>query len=113
MRIVNCPILSFIIDHPDTWQIDLEAKNIRVKQQGDLAIFNYRPGADFNDEIVREARGIIIDIKNLSVVCYPFTKFGNYYESYADDIDWSTAQVQEKIDGSIVKLYHYNLRRYR
>ncbi len=108
MCISNCPILDFIITHPESWQNDLETKNIRVKQQGDLAILNYRPGADFNDEIVREARGIIIDIKNLSVVCYPFTKFGNYYESYADDIDWSTAHIQEKIDGSIVKLYYYN-----
>ena len=108
MCVTNRPILSFIIDHPDTWQSDLESKNIRVKQEGNLVIFNYRPGADFHDELVRDARGIIIDIKNLRIVCYPFTKFGNYYESYADEIDWSTAQIQEKVDGSIVKLYRYN-----
>ncbi len=101
------PVLTYIINHPDSWKEDLQAKNIKIKNQNDLVIFNYSPGADFSDEIVRDARGLIIDIKNLRIVCYPFTKFGNYFESYADSIDWSTAKIQEKIDGSIVKLYWY------
>jgi hypothetical protein len=37
----------------------------------------------------------------------PFYKFGNYGEPYADDIDWNTARVQEKIDGSLIKVWHY------
>jgi len=56
--------------------------------------------------IVQEARGIIINIETLDVVCWPFRKFGNYVESYADPIDWSSARVLEKIDGSIVKLWY-------
>jgi hypothetical protein len=41
-------------------------------------------------------------------VCVPFFKFGSFGESYVPEIDWSTAQVQEKIDGSIMKLWYYN-----
>ncbi len=41
------------------------------------------------------------------IVCRGFDKFFNYSELYADDIDWKTARVQEKIDGSIVKMYRY------
>ena len=48
-------------------------------------------------------------METLDVVCWPFRKFGNYNESYADKIDWDTARVQEKIDGSIVKLWYNNL----
>lgn len=83
-------------------------KNIRVKIENNLAIFNYDINADFSDPIVQEARGVIIDLNTLTYVCIPFRKFGNYTESYVDVIDWSTARVQEKVDGSIIKLWFYN-----
>jgi hypothetical protein len=36
-----------------------------------------------------------------------FMKFGNYGESYADEIDWATAEVLEKVDGSLIKVWNY------
>lgn len=83
------------------------AKKITIKDQFPLAIFNYNVVElpDFTDEVVQEARGIIINIETLDVVCWPFRKFGNWNEPYADDIDWATARVQDKIDGSIVKMW--------
>jgi len=27
---------------------------------------------------------------------------------YADTIDWSAARVQEKVDGSLIKVWYYN-----
>lgn len=42
---------------------------------------------------------------NVKVVCQGFDKFFNYGESYAATIDWSSAKVQEKIDGSIIKVW--------
>lgn len=104
----NSYICRWIKSHPDTWREDFEEKKIRVKQDGDLAIFNYLEGvADFSIDIVQEARGIIINLKTLDVVCWPFRKFGNYTAGYSDKIDWSSACVQEKIDGSFIK-YFYN-----
>lgn len=80
--------------------------DIMIKTTDDgLAVFNYGIGADFGDPVVQESRGIIIDLINIDVVCWPFRKFGKYDEPYADDIDWSSAIVQEKIDGSIIKLW--------
>lgn len=63
-------------------------------------------GSDFTNEIVRECRGLIID-KYYNPVCIPFYKFGNYGENYVPDIDWSVAKVEEKIDGSLMKLWYY------
>ena len=80
-------------------------KHITVKESGNLAILNYAIVADFTDPVVQEARGIIIDTEKLDVVCWPFRKFGNFGEGYVDVIDWDTARVQEKVDGSIVKLW--------
>jgi len=58
--------------------------------------------------LVRECRGIILDeADGYKVVCAPFFKFGNFGERYIPEIDWSTASVQEKLDGSLIKLWHY------
>ena len=83
----------------------LDKLGVNIREEYPLAVFNYGIECDFSNPIVQEARGIIIDLENLDVVCWPFRKFGNYNEFYADNIDWPTARVQEKIDGSIVKLW--------
>lgn len=60
---------------------------------------------DYTDKVVQEARGIVIDMTNGEVVCWPFRKFGNWQESYVDKIDWDSARILEKVDGSITKLW--------
>lgn len=58
--------------------------------------------------IVQQCRGIILDESaDWAVVSYPFNKFFNYGEPYAAPIDWDTACVQDKLDGSLMTLYHY------
>ena len=104
----NSLIVNYIKSHPKTWIEDFDNIDIKVHYDGSLAIFNYGIGCDFSNSIVQEARGIIIDMTTYNIVCWPFRKFGNYIESYADEIDWDSAQVQEKVDGSIMKLYWYN-----
>lgn len=59
-------------------------------------------------KIVQQCRGIILDEANhWQVVSYPYDKFFNYGESHAPQLDWSSAQVFEKLDGSLMTLYHY------
>ena len=82
--------------------------HIQIKRSDGYMILSYRIEADFNRDVVRECRGIILDETNgYQPVCVPFFKFGNYGEPYADDIDWNTAKVQEKIDGSLIKLWRH------
>lgn len=107
----NSLICNFINEHPEDWSVLMSEMGITVKTdtrsfKNRIAIFNYDVMADFHNPIVQEARGIIINLDTLTVVCWPFRKFGNYGESYADQIDWSTARVQDKVDGSIVKLWY-------
>ena len=102
----NSKILCFIEQNPVDWREKLkEDYNITIKEEYPFAIFNYGIESDFSNPIVQEARGIILDIEKHTVVCWPFRKFGNYNESYADKIDWKTARVQDKIDGSIIKMW--------
>jgi len=118
----NSKIISYILKHLEGEVSVQEVKelmekiDIKCKTKDNRIIFNYTIGADFSNPVVQEARGIIMDmgaedvskISDWRVVCWPFRKFGNWGESYADDINWNTAQVQAKIDGSILKLYRYN-----
>ena len=101
----NSVICNLINDNPSTWEKLLEDLEIKVRKDGPYAIFNYGLTCDFKNPIVQEARGIIINLETLDVACWPFRKFGNYNEGYADQIDWDSARVLEKVDGSIVKLW--------
>jgi len=102
-------LLEFIRKHTD-WEEQLSAApyHIKTKRSDGYIILSYGIEADFNIEIVRECRGIILDeTDDFRPVCVPFFKFGNYGEPYADVIDWNTAKVQEKIDGSIIKVWRH------
>ena len=100
-------ILEFIQRNPDTWEQRLNEKLIHTKHSDSLVCFKYASEADFSDPLVCEARGIIIDLDEHEVVCWPFDKFFNLQEQYAAVIDWNSAKVLEKIDGSMIKLFWY------
>lgn len=58
--------------------------------------------------IVKECRGIILDESdNWKVISYPFNRFYNYGQT-EDAIDWSSAVVQEKLDGTLISFFNYN-----
>ena len=104
---------SLILDLIKQYPIEIvkemmNEKAVSVSWDGDLYIFNYGAAPDFSDPYVCEARGIIIDVVRQEVVCRGFDKFFNFSESYAASIDWESAKVQEKVDGSIIKLYWYD-----
>lgn len=75
-----------------------------------LLLFKYNQiTCNYNNKIVRESRGIILDSDDdYNIVARPFDKFFNYAEGFADPIDWNDATIYEKIDGSIMCLYHYD-----
>lgn len=103
----NSILCRFIRDNAD-WEDKLAKPPycIKLKKDKDLCLFKYDAYAsDFHSPEVQEARGIIINMKTCDVVCWPFRKFANYTEDYADTIDWQSARVTEKIDGSIMKLW--------
>lgn len=63
----------------------------------------------FDHEITRECRGMILDEKNdWAVVCRGFDKFFNEGEKYAAPVDYSTAEIQEKVDGSLMFMWFYD-----
>lgn len=82
----------------------------RHKDHANLILFKYNQIASpFGEQIVRECRGIILnEADNWAVVARGFDKFFNHGEGHAATIDWSTAKVQEKCDGSLCLVYWYD-----
>lgn len=60
--------------------------------------------SDLGNDIVQECRGLILNSDTFDIVSYPFNKFFNYGESHAASIDWTSAYVTQKLDGSIIKI---------
>jgi hypothetical protein len=54
---------------------------------------------------MQDCRGLILDRNDFSVMSMAFRKFFNSEEGNAHKIDWSTAHVLEKLDGSMMQVY--------
>ena len=61
------------------------------------------------EPLVQQCRGLILDQdEDWRIVAWPFNKFFNHGEPNAAKIDWITARVQEKLDGSLMVMYWYD-----
>ena len=103
-------LLEFIKENRN-WRevLSKEPYNLKFDEKDNLVLFKYNQlGSDFSLKLVRESRGCIIDINTFEYVCRPFVKFFNVQEEFASKIDWESARVQTKLDGSIIKVWYYN-----
>lgn len=103
-------ILELMNSNPN-WMdiIQEEPYFIKIKRDGDYILLEYNQlASDFNEPLVRECRGSIFRQEGAEWICvaYPFNKFGNYGEAYVPNINWATAIVTEKIDGSLMKMWY-------
>jgi len=125
-------VIDFINEY-ENWRELLAAPpySIKITDDGVYTMLNYNQWeSDFNLKIVRECRGLIIKYHTKAFfctrrdagqvglscqrdavyvpVCVGFEKFGNVGESYVPEIDWQSVRVQEKLDGSLILLWHDN-----
>ena len=102
-------IQEFILAH-ENWRELLTAApyNLKIAEDNDYVIFKYNQiDSDFNEEICKEARGLILDsLNDFKVVRFAFEKFFNLGEGFAAKIDWDSAVASEKIDGSIMSVWY-------
>jgi len=75
-----------------------------------LYVLNYdQINSPRTDPIVIECRGLILD-KEYNVISRSFCRFFNLGEAPDTQahLDWNKAVVFDKMDGSLIKLYHWN-----
>lgn len=95
---------------PEKLKAELAIMYKTHKHYPQLHLFKYdQIASPMGNPLVRECRGIILDAQDdWRIVARPFDKFFNYGEGHAPTIDWQSARVQEKLDGSLCVMYHYN-----
>ena len=105
----NC-LIDFIKENPNDFDIKLK-KQFAISTKicpynKDWYMFKYDQfESDFCNPIVRAARGSVLEIKsNIRPICLPFYKFNNLGQEGCDEVDWNTAEVSLKIDGSLIKI---------
>ena len=99
-------LLDFIKEIPD-WEQIISSKpfNVKIKYEDNLVILNYNQIETKFCKLTEQCRGPIIDIEKKKYFCHPFNKFWNHNEERALKIDWDSAVIQEKKDGSFIKLW--------
>lgn len=85
---------------------------INIKEKDEYVLLKYNQiFSDFSNEIVRECRGAIFrkNVDNRWIcVSRGFDKFMNFGQDGADTIDWNSAIVMEKVDGSLIRCFWDN-----
>lgn len=100
-------VIKFINNNPN-WRELLTQKPycLSISEDNNYMLLKYNQiDSDFNQEICKECRGLIINKITIEPVALSFYKFFNIEEPFAATIDWNTAQVQEKIDGSKILVW--------
>lgn len=81
---------------------------LKVREYDNKVLFKYdqlsAPTLMANIE-VQECRGLILEKGSWDVMSLAFTKFFNADESNAHKVDWNTAHVLEKLDGTLIQVY--------
>ena len=104
-------ISRYIATTPD-WLVRLqEDYRINAIGDGDLVSLKYdQIESPMYEQIVQECRGLVVHIPTGKILAHPYNKFWNHGDTLATPIDWSTARVLEKLDGSLMTLYWHEER---
>lgn len=100
------PVLEYLKKH--SLQELEEEFGVTVKTKGDLAILNYSQIDSPKHPVPNSCRGLILNKNTLETVSFSFTRFFNYNEGHASEIDWDTAKIYEKLDGTLIVFYHHD-----
>jgi hypothetical protein len=99
-----------VIDYIRSNGLDALKENfgIEVREYPDRIVLNYNQiESPKFDPIVRECRGLILSYPALEILSITFGRFFNYGEDpLSDQFDVSEAVAYEKVDGSLLHVYH-------
>jgi hypothetical protein len=80
--------------------------NLKSKDYGYKVLLKYdQIASQMGFSEVQDCRGLILEKGTWKVMSLAFRKFFNSAEGHAHKIDWLTAYIYEKCDGSLIQLY--------
>lgn len=99
-----------VVEHIKSFGLDETVKKFSLIQKGYphkiLLKYDQLGNSElFSNEEVKESRGLILERETWKPMSFAFKKFFNAQEANADKIDWNTAEVLFKNDGTMIQLY--------
>lgn len=104
--------LNFLNTYAD-WEETLSSCPYRltIKHLGNYTLLKYNQfDSDFSLNISKECRGAIFykhPDNTYECVCRGFDKFFNYGQDNCAEIDWESAVVEEKVDGTLIRMFYH------
>jgi hypothetical protein len=99
-------VATLIAGSPNWLDILRDVYKINVVTDGDLVSLKYNQiESPMHEPFVQECRGMVVHVPTGRILAHPYNKFWNHGEALAATIDWSTARVLDKLDGSLMTVY--------
>lgn len=101
------PLKKACAKHEWIWDDDPKLfESIKVCNKNDMWLYNYKDGVEVarNHPVLVRCRGLVVR-EDGAVLNYPFDRFFNHWENEAAKIDWESAHVLEKVDGSLICVF--------
>lgn len=97
-------IVTYIKEHG--LEDAIKTFKLKSKDYGYKILLKYdQIDSDMSLSEVQDCRGLILEVGTWKVMSLAFRKFFNSAETQAAKIDWDTAYIFEKSDGSLIQLY--------
>ena len=78
-----------------------------ICEELNLAALNYTNLSPMEELLVKECRGLFLDLNTWNIACKSLGAFFDIDVNIADTIDWKTAKLMEKLDGALITIYYY------
>jgi len=82
-----------------------EFKLVRKEYEHKILLKYNQIESDMSLEEVKDCRGLILEKHTWNVMSLAFRKFFNSSETHADKINWDTAHILNKEDGTMIQVY--------
>lgn len=80
---------------------------INILENEQLYCLHYTDNSPMYHPVVQECRGLILEKETLDIVFRCMQRFYNYGEHHTTSFDYQRAEYVEKVDGSLIKLFHH------
>jgi len=87
-----------------------EPYNLKIKEDNNLqtlCLIHSQDKSDFNNKIVNECNGIILDKNTLKIICYTFDKCSEE-TNLPNNLNNNQLFIEYSIEGSLIRLYNYD-----
>ena len=84
--------------------------NLKIKEDNTLqtlCLIHNQDKSDFNNKIVNECNGIILDKNTLKIICYTFDKCCEE-TNLPNNLDTNQLFMEYSMEGSLIRLYNYD-----